>query len=1047
MEERVAINNHFLQYCISSSAQSPFYDLFQELQINSKYHTEDTFCDFVDNSTNLNIVSINIQAIQSKFNDLKSFLDHIESRKKRIDIILIQETYRFNPDLHNLRGYTLFADIRPTGNGGGCCIYVNENFVCKKITLENSFIPHIIETTITQVEIPDFGKIIAVSCYRPPYSPFLRHTPSELFNLVIDHLSNLMNKLEVYNCPIIIGGDFNINLLDTYDGNNVAATQFTDTMVSYGFIPYINRATRIDGETFSLLDNIFINDHFERIAGSGIIVNGLSDHFIPFLSIKARQKRQSGPAFKEVRKMDLESKTFLKEALANRGWHEILSDGCPNSACDKFMDTFMDIFDICCPLKKVKINKNITPRNGFMTRGLLVSRKRKLKLAYKAIHSTNPNTIGLYRQYRNIYNHLIRAAKKQYYSSRIAKAGDNAKEVWRVLKEAINIKSKKSNIGPIRDRSNGSLVTDDAHKADLFNQVFAEVGREATNNLPTPNKDFKDYLPPPIANSIYMHSVTPDQMRGFIKSLKSKHSVDINGISTNLLQFVAEEISLPLAHIFNLSIDSGIFPERLKISKTVAIFKSGDHLDTNNYRGVSLIDNVSKIFEKIIASKVIKFLDRENFFYENQFGFRTGMSTNMAILKVTNFISRAMNDGKYALAIFLDIKKAFDSVDRDILFYKLNHCGIRGVANNLFRSYFAERKQTVVTNGKKSNLLLDITLGVLQGSILGVLLFLIFINDLQHSCSELLNILFADDETGLIAHESLDELITKSNSELDKLFGWYNANKLAIHPGKSRLMIFYPPSRPPNLPVINGHHYFPLYLNYNERLPNNESNPDTFDISKVKLIRLIPNADESSFKLLGVLLDCNLNLKDQTSAVSSKVAKSIFAINQMKHYLDKEHLTLLANAYIRSHLEYCCNIYSMCNQTTIRPLTLLLKRTVRTVASKNRFAHTKELFKDLNILPVPEMIEYNVLKFMHKFVHGNLPSTFDNTWDTNVHVSQRQTRQASDIHLIAFQLEYFRKMPLFSYPNIWNNIPNNLKLIVEEDQFNVEVRKHLFANI
>ena len=132
---------------------------------------------------------------------------------------------------------------------------------------------------------------------------------------------------------------------------------------------------------------------------------------------------------------------------------------------------------------------------------------------------------------------------------------------------------------------------------------------------------------------------------------------------------------------------------------------------------------------------------------------------------------------------------------------------------------------------------------------------------------------------------------------------------------------------------------------------------------------------------------------------------------------------------------------------SIRPLTLLLKRTVRTVAGKNRFAHTKELFKDLNILPVTEMIEYNALKFMHKFVHGNIPNTFDNTWDTNVMVSQRQTRQCRDIHLIPFQLEYFRKMPLFSYPNIWNSIPNNLKLIVEEDQFNVEVRKHLFEII
>ena len=298
-------------------------------------------------------------------------------------------------------------------------------------------------------------------------------------------------------------------------------------------------------------------------------------------------------------------------------------------------------------------------------------------------------------------------------------------------------------------------------------------------------------------------------------------------------------------------------------------------------------------------------------------------------------------------------------------------------------------------------------------------MFLIYINDIQASCTELTNILFADDNTGLIKDKSMDNLIRKANSQLNDLYIWYNSNKLALHPSKSRAMIFYPPSRPPNeLSKIDDHYYFPLYINYNQNINNEETSLDN-----IKMIRLIPNREESSFKLLGVLIDCHLNMKDHCKAVESKLSKGTFAINQMKNFLDPPYLKLLANAFICSHLEYCCSLFTMCNKTTIRPLEIVLKKIVRLVSGVRRFEHTAPIFKELNILPVDEMIELNILKFMHRFYYNNLPKTFEKTWKKSGDVSQRVTRNAGNLYIPHFDLEYFRHKPLFAFPRTWNELP------------------------
>jgi Reverse transcriptase (RNA-dependent DNA polymerase) len=243
-------------------------------------------------------------------------------------------------------------------------------------------------------------------------------------------------------------------------------------------------------------------------------------------------------------------------------------------------------------------------------------------------------------------------------------------------------------------------------------------------------------------------------------------------------------------HVFNLSINSGIFPEKIKVSRTVPIFKSGDKNSCDNYRPIALLSVLSKVLEKAVAGRLLRHLRDNDIINHNQFGFKEGVSTVHHLLKLTNFITQKLNERMFTVGIFLDLRKAFDVVSHDILLLKLKRIGVQDVALGWFASYLGGRKQRVEINGKLSDLK-NIDISIMQGSILGPILFLCFINDLPN-CTELLTLLFADDTACLIAGPNLKEILAKANIELQKIANWFRANKMAVNVSKTIYIIFKP---------------------------------------------------------------------------------------------------------------------------------------------------------------------------------------------------------------------------------------------------------------
>jgi hypothetical protein len=386
----------------------------------------------------------------------------------------------------------------------------------------------------------------------------------------------------------------------------------------------------------------------------------------------------------------------------------------------------------------------------------------------------------------------------------------------------------------------------------------------------------------------------------------------MDGMSMYVLKYVESAVCTPLAHIFNLSFRTGIFPSKLKINRVTPIFKSGDPKMCDNYRPISLANTFSKVLEKIVAVKLTNHLDLNKLIDKYQFGFQKGLSTEHNLIHLTNYVSEALNSNKFCIGVFLDIKKAFDCVPHDLLIRKLEKLGIIGVELDWFRSYLDGRSQCVEINGKKSRPR-KIKLSVMQGSILGPLLFLCFINDLCN-VSDLLKLLFADDTCALHSDLDLDNLVQHVNAELQKIALWFAANKLAVNVKKCKFILFHNKGKKIDANLLK--------VVYNSNNLEAIQDPNLI----YTLDRISKNSDEKYYKYLGVLLDENLNFNSHIDYTCSKLSKSLFCLNRLKNFVNKKALISAYHSLIGSHLLYCINILGCTSQQNINRLHIIQKK-------------------------------------------------------------------------------------------------------------------------
>ena len=465
------------------------------------------------------------------------------------------------------------------------------------------------------------------------------------------------------------------------------------------------------------------------------------------------------------------------------------------------------------PTKTVKFNKKKHKRTQWITTGLIKSIAFRDKL-YKQLKQTDANhvqheiiKINL-KTYNTILKNSIRSAKRKYYYERFDKSKNNIKNTWRYINEIMN-RNTKNNF-PDVFVNNGKLINDKDLIANEFNAYFSNIGKQLAssmdnnNNNNNANISFKDFMGNPSLNNFNFQPVNEQSIIKIIDRLKLKTSCGHDGISTKLLKSIKHEVSPAITIIMNQSINTGIFPDKLKFAKVIPIFKKGDKSLFENYRPISILPAVSKNFERVIFDQLYAYFVTNELFCNSQYGFKKKHSTERAALELIDKIILDRDKGKIPINIYLDLSKAFDTLDHSILLHKLNHYGINGAALQLLKCYLNNRKQYVQIGSSRSKYT-PIELGVPQGSILGPLLFIIYINDITSSSDLFKFTMYADDTTLFTTLKSTrmdDPRNLLINDELSKISNWLLANKLSLNVKKTKFIVFRMPQKKIEIPVL-----------------------------------------------------------------------------------------------------------------------------------------------------------------------------------------------------------------------------------------------------
>ena len=778
----------------------------------------------------------------------------------------------------------------------------------------------------------------------------------------LNQVTNILAKEK--NKNVYVAGDFNFDLLKYASHGDTA--DFCNKMTSNLLVPLILIPTKINTKNDTLIDNIFSNQFNAETVSGNLTVN-FSDGHLPSFAIFPKPNQNHLPRkhnlyVRNIRDMDKES--FMTD-LAATDINAIVIDNDAEKSLDNLLYIINKLLDKYAPLKKMTKKEFKQTRKPWITNGILRSIQRKNKLFSRYIkckdEQAKTNLHEEYKVLRNRINTLIYFSKKDYYSKYFNQYSDNIKKVWQGIKGIINIKTKDQN-SPNCIEVDKKLITENKQICNEYNNYFSSVADNILKKNKTPSlTTFDNYLKKRHNTSFVYEPCTPNEVFLIIAELNSSKGSGPNGIPTEILKMINFFICIPLSKIFNLCITTGHHPEKLKLAHVIPIFKKGCRLMVSNYRPISLLSNINKIFEKIMHKRIYSFLEKFQLLYNLQFGFRTKYSTSHALIHMTETIGAALDSGSVTCGIFVDFQKAFDTVNHEILLKKLDHYGFRGVINDWFRSYLTGRKQKVVINGFESESKI-LAHGVPQGSVLGPILFLIYINDLHNCIKYCRTYHFADDTNLLNISKDYKTLQRQVNFDLFSLHKWLTANKISLNEGKTEL-VFFRKNGPTPLVKIELH-------------------GKTISPSKV-------------IKYLGVYIDEFLSGEYHCQELVKKLNRANGMLAKARHYVSHTDLKNIYHAIFASHLLYASQVWTPKLLSVTDKITTLQKNAMRIMTFSEFRAHSEPLFKDLEILKFVDNITLNNCIFVHDYLSGHLPQSYINTFTRIDNKHSIETRQAS----------------------------------------------------
>jgi len=947
------------------------------------------------NYNNFSIFHTNIRSVSRNFAELEVLLQRFGDL---FDVIVLTETWQIPyTDLYKLKNYTIFYNNGDINQNDGVLIYVK---TCYDVTVSVVNIASV-KCIRAKIKLKSNNTVIGITA--------IYKSPSISINYFNRELENFF-KNEVFSTNEVFLGDLNINILNL---NLVENQQYLNILYEYGFKSTINKFTRVCENTKSCLDHIFIRGSFNNSAEvSPVILNSkITDHYPTILQVNLQKNHNS---------QNTTIKEFInykkcKEILFNADFSTIYSLENVNTITEKLINIITTAMTKSKYTKTIDLSKKKKP---WITLGIIKSMKKRDELYRDYKKRKDERTLQNYKDYRNKIITLIKKQKEDYYKKIFLENKQNNKKMWQTFKDLIGKKSANCLTEPINilNKSSNKIEKDVCKVSEIFNNHYTSLGEKLANevllNLET-NVTYDNLNKEPSnLKSLFLTPVNEDEIKNIIKSLKNKACPGHDCISSVVLKEVDYIIAKPLCFLINMIFIKGICPIKFKMTIVKPIFKKGEKLNVENYRPISLISNLCKVFEKALKSRLVDFLSKNNILSNLQFGFQKNKSTQDAIALLTNKVHEGLDLSKPCAAVFIDLAKAFDTVSHRMLLSKLENIGVRGNAFSLIQSYLSGRIQQVQLENNLSETK-EITYGVPQGTVLGPVLFIIYLNELllQNFSGSVIS--FADDTVLFVQGNTWTQVNDNISHDLNLLVKWLDKNLLTINLEKTK--------------------YLPFSTN-KVRAPLDKEIDIVLSHRKNKTWNL-KSTDKVEY--LGIQIDCYLKWDHQIQLLTSKVRSLLYIFKSIKRFVDVGSLRTIYFALVQSLLTYGIVGWGSAYENSLKSLEVAQKRILKIVFGLDVHFPSHLLFTQSNILNIRNLyyktsliqsIKNNVLK------------------DNNSIIYQTRFRYNQNLILSRMNREIGKRSFLYVGQKVFNMLPQELKLKIKLPNFKTFLSNWLVQN-
>lgn len=849
-----------------------------------------------ENQQNIRIFHINTQSVKNKVSEFENFICD-----KNIDILCLSEHWLVDLEFPNLRLLNFLpctAFCRSLKKGGGVAILLNNNISFKDILdVKALSIESIIE--ICSIYLKE-RKLYVIAVYRPP---------TGCFRTFLDQLES---ALHIIGCRhnLIVVGDFNVH----FGSGSKESIELGELFQSFGLVQLIHSATRHN----NCLDNVFTNNNLD-IPQISLVQTGLSDHLGQLVDLHLPPP--TNPSKIELvtcRPITTKGKFYFYTVVESLTWN-FIDD--PNMSADKkfsmFTKLLVDTLHTSFPEKTYR-RRNDQSHTVLWFNNELKSMRSYLEFISELYNEYPTQQLkDVITEHKKHYKRAITHAKKNANHNLIINSSNPINTMWKILNNYRGVSKRSTPTSSIN--------------SDQFNEFFANVALDIQNKIDVSNISPVEFIPTFNQQTFSIKDITFTELRDIIDQLNNKKSKDPFGFTVELIKTIKNLIISPLTKIINQCIHENIFPTVLKRARVTPIHKGGDLNDISNYRPISILPIFSKIFEKHLAKQISEFFETNNLFSSQQFGFRKGLSTTDGILNLVNIIYEGFEKKKYVASSFCDLSKAFDCVSFDILLEKLKRYNFNLGSIALIQSYLTNRSQTVRV-GMLDSVEKNTCIGVPQGSVMGPLLFLIYVNDLPHIDPGSHFTLFADDTTISTSGKQQMEAQEMLSLSLSKSEQWFAANRLFLNTSKTQSMVFS-----------------------TREVTVEETN--------------------NSVKFLGVHLDQRLQWNYHTEAVAKKLSSNTFLLRGLAECVTSETLRHAYFSLCHSHLRYAILVWG--HSTGAMKIFSLQRRAVRIIFGLSYRADCRSAFISLKILTLPsifilENLLYVKSNFTKYYTHGQV---------------------------------------------------------------------------